>query len=134
MGLDCTHGAFNGAYSSFNRFRQAICASFGGSHPDHEDKSLDNGRWYWGKKDIEPEHEEALNFFFCHQDCEGDISPEMCKKVADALESLLPKLKPFEEKYGGGHIEATGGLIAVTQKFINGCRLAHKENETLEFW
>ncbi len=46
MGLDCSHNAFHGAYSSFNRFRQFVSKSIGGSYPPHEDKSLNGAYWY----------------------------------------------------------------------------------------
>ena len=47
MGLDCSYGAFSGAYSAFNRFRKFILKAIGGSCPPHDDKSLDSDSWYW---------------------------------------------------------------------------------------
>lgn len=136
MGLDCSHDAFHGAYSAFNRFRQAIAKAMGGSYPPHEteyhedgDKLLPN-MWYWGKEYNELLH-PGLYVFLSHSDCDGEISPVNCIMVANDLEKLLPII----EKYGVGvgHIEREGGFGGVCQKFINGCRLAYKNSEALEF-
>jgi hypothetical protein len=67
-----------------------------------------------------------------HSDCDGNISPEMCLKIADELEALLPAIEKVQG-FEGGHITRDGGLLAVTKRFISGCRDAAKNNETLEF-
>jgi hypothetical protein len=146
MGLDCSHNAFHGAYSAFNRFRQAVCFALGGSFPPHwkhnpdfsitkgpndeftYDRTLDEGVIYFGRY---LDEDSGLAIFLKHSDCDGEISPEDCTKVADELESLLPEI----EKYGmgGGHISARGGYADVARKFIGGCREAAKSNEPLIF-
>lgn len=134
MGLDVSHDAFHGAYSAFNRFRQAICKAMGGSFPPHETENhvdgdkLEPGMWYWGN-DYGPETHPGLNVLLSHSDCDGEIAPDDCVKVADELEALLPKITGD----GGGHISAQGGFLEVTRKFIEGCRLAAAENEALVF-
>ncbi len=35
MGLRCSHDAFKGGYSDFNRLRQAVCKTLDGDHPPH---------------------------------------------------------------------------------------------------
>ena len=60
-------------------------------------------------------------------DCDGEIAPEDCAKIAERLQSLI-KLLPKGDS--GGHI---GDYRDKTQKFIDGCRLAPKNNEPLEF-
>lgn len=133
MGLDTTHGAFHGSYSAFNNFRGFLLKSIGGSYPPHEDKELSNGHWYWGEGYSFETH-KGLAEFFCHSDCDGEISPEMCKVVADELEEILPKIEELAEKEQAyGHILRDGGWVEVTKRFINGCRLAHERNEPLEF-
>ena len=133
MGLDCSHDAFHGAYSAFNRFRQAICAAMDGSHPPHDEnhEDLSAERWYWGPG-YDPDTHPGLYVLLCHSDCDGSISPAHCILIADELEALLPAIAKTDG-YGGGHIEAAGGIIAVTQKFIDGCRWAVREWEDLEF-
>ena len=130
MGLDCSHDAFHGAYSAFNRFRQAVAKAMGGSYPPHEDKTLDENLWYWGDGFTRSTH-PGLYVFFMHSDCDGEISPDDCEKVANELEALLPEIEKFGS--GGGHLERAGGLRRVTEKFIAGCREARAANDPLTF-
>jgi hypothetical protein len=126
MGLDVSHGAFSGSYSSFNRFRWAVCEAMEGKWPFGEDDI-----WYWGDdygRNTHPGIYEFLN----HSDCDGDIDPVICAKIADELEALLPKIEALGD--GGGHIARNGGYGATTQKFISGCREAFISNEKLEFY
>jgi len=137
MGLDVSHDAFSGAYSAFNRFRGAVAEAMGGSFPPHkpgarddEGKPMDPRMWYWGDGYTAETH-PGLMVFLAHEDCDGEISPEDCVKVADELEMLLPKLAAAG--LGLGHIERAGGYAAVAEKFIAGCRCAAAENEPLVF-
>jgi hypothetical protein len=135
MGLDTTHDAFHGAYSAFNNLRRFLLKSIGGSFPPHEDKSFKDGFWYWGDgSEYSSETHKGLLEFFSHSDCDGEILPEMCKIVADELEGILPhveQLAKTEEVFG--HLLRDGGYVEVTKRFIEGCRLAHKRSEPLEF-
>lgn len=130
MGLDCSHDAFTGAYSSFDRFRRAVAYVIGGSWPPHEDPKLNDNEWYWGDNYCGETH-PGLKIFFCHSDCDGELSPEECELVAHDLEELLPKL----EKMGLGikQTAAAGGYAAVARQFIAGCRAAAANNEPLTF-
>lgn len=149
MGLDCSHDAFHGAYSAFNRLRQVVAQSIKGSYGPHylyhfrgepakdkqswfiRDESLDENHWYWGpgySKETNP----GLYEFFCHSDCDGEISPEMCVTVADELEAILPKIEAIDDG-GAGHIAARGGYTEVVRKFIAGCREAASAGEPLDF-
>ena len=132
MGLDVSHDAFSGAYSAFNRLRQVIAKSFGGSFPPHEDKSLDEEAWYWG-----PGHDPAttpgLAEFMRHSDCDGEISPEACANIADELEVLLPKIAEVAPAELSGHIARDGGYVEAVKRFMAGCRRAAEANEPLEF-
>ncbi len=129
MGLDCTHGAFSGAYSAFNRLRQEVCRAMGGSFPPHEDASRDFALWYWGPGYSEETHPGLYEFLF-HSDCDGEIAPQECQLVADDLEALLPRIS---EDDGGGHIRRGGGYRAVAMTFVNGCRVAAMNDEPLLF-
>lgn len=142
MGLDCSHDAFHGAYSAFNSFRQAVAHAIGGSYPTHwlrnadgspvqpfvVDQSKEEGRWYWGEGYSQKTH-PGLYEFFCHSDCDGEITPDMCKAVADELEPLLDKMP----EQASGHIAGRGGYRQVLQYFIDGCRAAHAKSEPLNF-
>ena len=130
MGLNCSHGAFSGAYSAFNRFRQAVAKAANGSFPPHDIEGLDDNLWYWGDGYSKETH-PGLYIFFSHSDCDGEISPEDCVKIANELEELLLELEKMG--IGMGHIARQGGYAAVCRKFIDGCRLATKRKECLEF-
>jgi len=62
-----------------------------------------------------------------HSDCEGSIASADCGPLADALESLLPKLP---QGSGGGHI---GDWREKTQTFIDGLRRAATAGEDVGF-
>lgn len=150
MGLDCSHGAFHGAYSSFDRFRRAVCRSIGGSFPPHRvpgdprwnepvenpDKPgefLDEGQFYYPEGWDQAAH-PGLHEFFLHSDCDGEISPELCSALADEMEPLLPIIGKFDFLYGGGHIKLYGdGLEGTLRQFIAGCRAAAAAGEPLLF-
>ncbi|HQM37592.1 MAG TPA: hypothetical protein PLN64_01590 [Candidatus Bipolaricaulis anaerobius] len=132
MGLDISHDAFCGPYSAFNRFRQAIAAAVGGSFPPHDDESLDPDAIYW-PDDFESTNPGLVEFLI-HSDCDGDIEPGQCALIAGELEALLPAIEKLGGKYGGGHIARGGGLTAVVERFIRGCRDAAEAGEPLEFY
>lgn len=117
MGLDCSHDAWHGPYSAFNRLRQAVCKAIGGSFPPHADKSLDDNYWYSGEG-YRAETHPGLYEFLSHSDCDGKITPKMCAKVANELEALLPKMTKMR---------------ADLRAFIDGCRKAAAANEPLTF-
>lgn len=149
MGLDTSHDAWHGAYSAFMRWRTEI-ARLAGMPPLMAMESF----WHGGSHltsmvaNIEPQwvreafHREIFNelpikwaslkpdplhALLHHSDCDGEIAPEDCVKIADRLEELLPL---FPAGDGGGHI---GDWRDKTQKFIDGCRAAAAANEPLDF-
>jgi hypothetical protein len=130
MGLDCSHDAFHGAYSAFNRLRQAVAKAAGGSYPPHDDPKLSPSDWYWDDKYTVTTH-PGLYAFLVHSDCDGEIQPDVCAMVACDLEPLLPAIAA--QGSGGGHLENQGGYGAVLQKFIDGCKRAHECGEALVF-
>lgn len=142
MGLDTTHGAFHGAYSAFNRFRQIVAKAMGGSYPPHPNPLIcsdgdvivdpDNNRFYvpFSWETFQKER-PGLSAFLLSNDCEGEFPPEVCKQMADEIEALLPEIE--KEGMGAGHIERDGGYIEVAKRYIAGCRLAYEKNETMEY-
>ena len=100
MGLDCSHDAFSGAYSAFNRFRQAISKVTGGSFPPHKDESLDDTQIYWDE-DF-PKTNPGLKVFLMHSDCDGSLTYKECRLIANEMEAILDKLEPLGT--GGGHL------------------------------
>ena len=134
MGLESSPGAFSGAYSAFHRFRQASTTTCGGSYPPHMGKTLDGEELdddYWYLPDpYTRESHPGLFLFLEHSDCDGEISPEDCAHVVKDLTPLVGKVGTG----GGGHIDRDGGYRKVLEKFIDGCLLAIKNNEPLEFY
>lgn len=150
MGLNCSHGAFDGAYSAFNRLRQFVCAATGGSFPPHMLRGPGGvsrrdaaGRTMY-LTDIDPEcfylgadfklaEWPGLVAFLAHSDCGGEFSPQLCTQVADDLERLLPAMEALGWGGATGHLVAAGGYIGAVRRFMAGCRGAAAANESLIF-
>lgn len=131
MGLDVSHNAFLASYGAFHRFRKKVAEAWGGSYADHKDKTFDPDSWYAPDGTSEKTN-PGLWTFFNSQDCEGSFSPSMAKKIADEMEALLPKIRELDDG-GGGHIERDGGYAAVAERYIKGCRAAHKARQRLRY-
>jgi len=147
MGLDTSHDAFHGAYSAFNRFRQAIAEACGVAFPPHYviDESgqmmVDPATGLTKRK---PDHDErfiywpddftktnpGLAAFITHSDCDGEIAPDVCALIANEMEAILDRLPKWPD---AGHIAARGGMRKVAEIFIAGCRAAASANEPLDF-
>lgn len=123
MGLDCTHGAWHGAYSAFNRLRSEICAACGGDWPN---MLAENPMWTYDTEVVPMEHDEGMKLFLGHSDCGGELSPAECIRVAAFLDWVGPKLAD----YGSGHLPSPRAAAA---RFAEGCRLAASKSEPLGF-
>jgi len=141
MGLDCSHDAFHGAYSAFNRLRQAVCAAIGGSFPPHwqdpsnptsaEVNSDKSPHHFYLPDGFEKEKHPGLVEFLMHSDCDGEIEPRMCERVADELEDIIPDVIALGWAVSG-HLSLLG-WEGTLRAFIAGCRLAAALNEPLRF-
>jgi hypothetical protein len=80
MGLDTSHNAWHGPYSSFNEFRRAVARAAGFVPLD---QLWRENKW----DDAEPLH-KLLN----HSDCDGEIKWEDCEGIAKRLEEIAPKI------------------------------------------
>lgn len=149
MGLDISHGAWNGAYSAFHRWRCMIAQTMGfppldimeGFYDDKSDFALLDHKFDKDALEMSalrrireqlPIKWESLKpspiiELLYHSDCDGDIPHGKLRKLADALEELLHKIPDTD---GGGHI---GNYREKTQTFINGCRLAYSKKQKLKF-
>ena len=122
MGLDTSHNCWHGPYSSFNRFRHWVAENIG--------INLDEYIGFGGDKEYgEIENHDLFPFLF-HSDCEGDISPDDCKKIADGLDTMLKKV-PLVEKIGDMYWGENFRSRAVS--FRDGCLEAYKAGESVEF-
>ena len=126
MGLDCSHGAWSGQYSAFNRLRRAIANALGGSWPPHEDDSLDEDTWFIDDKWNEEEH-KGIFLFMNHSDCDGEFTPDECRLVArDLTEHVAPLLEELGEEQHFSYKRAV-------ERFAAGCLDAANKGERLEF-
>lgn len=114
MGLDTSHDAWHGPYSSFNEFRGKLASKIGVNI-----KSLQG---YGGDQ---PFPKDDLSILLDHSDCDGEISPTDCAKLAIRLEEILTDIP--EEKL------VFWSLHKQTTQFIKGLKLAASKNEPLDF-
>jgi len=90
MGLDFdVAGGYKGecarwGYSGFNRFRRAIASAAG--------INLDSMYGFNGSESWDKFKDEPLVPLLNHSDCDGELTPEECAKVAPRLKELLAKL------------------------------------------
>lgn len=146
MGLDTSHGAWHGAYSAFMRWRQKIAQVAGLPPLNLMEGFFEKGNYLDPFRDYAKQWPELAATFYDslpirwealksdplhvllhHSDCDGEITPEDCAKIADRLQELLPLLPAGDS---GGHI---GDYRDKTQTFIDGCRAAAQANEPLDF-
>ncbi len=118
MGLDTTHGCWHGAYSSFHRFRVALCVAAGLG-----DLNMYVG--YHGSVPWPNEDQEPLVRLLHHSDCDGSLPVDVLTKLADRMESLLPALMALPWT-GDDH-------NARARQFIAGLRKAAAAGEAVEF-
>ncbi len=142
MGLDCSHGAFSGAYSAFNRFRKHIAGACGGSFPPHRRADLERIRsmsdydgeeiredlWYFDPERVPAEHHNAMSVFMLHSDCGGSIAPWDCEEIAHWLDWCAPSLPTG----GSGHLGRLG-VRGTAVRFADGCRAAAAAGDGLRF-
>lgn len=118
MGLDTTHGCWNGPYSAFARWREAVAAAAGitdlGEFWSKAPVVRDELMGRWAKTPDNP-----LMVLLMHADNEGVIQHAQCQPLATALTELLPKLQRNH--------------VAVTERFIAGLCRACSRGEDVEF-
>lgn len=112
MGLDTSHNAWHGPYSSFNSWREEIAKLF--------NISLRDMYGFGGDIQWEAIEENDIHLLLNHSDCDGELSWEECKLIADALTSILDKI---EDKW----------VKSKAETFIKGCLLAYSKQENIDF-
>ena len=115
MGLDTTHNAWHGPYSSFNRFRYGIAAEIGVDLDEYIGYGHDGTK---NLEDIKHDIMPLLN----HSDCDGFISPLDCLYIAAGLTKIEQNLS-----------ESRSDLRSDIIQFRDGCLEAFMQQENLEF-
>lgn len=119
MGLDTTHDAWHGPYSSFNAFRYWLAEQIG--------VNLDHYAGYMagGTKDLTTIPHDIMPLLN-HSDCDGILTPKECRQIARGLKDIIDKL-PADTQRG----EWSNYWLA--QRFRKGCIKAANAKENLEF-
>ena len=114
MGLDTTHNAWHGPYSSFGTWRTWVAKQIG--------IKLDEMVGYGG--DIVWDNSNSLTPLLNHSDCDGELTVEECKKIEQGLLVVLSRVeRKKENEY----------FIEKTAQFRNGCLDAIKKDENILF-
>lgn len=143
MGLNTSHGCYDGGYCSFNEWRNILAKTAGYKLTESRDDGfqipvpdIDYGSFseqnIIGKWNIEPE--DILIVLLAHHDDEGCIYQEHTGKLADRLEELLAKL--WEQHSETNESDARSYLkkyIDITTQFIDGLRKASKRKQKVTF-
>lgn len=119
MGLDTTHGCWNGPYSSFNRFRHDLANQIG--------IKLEEYAGYGGEKDLES-IEHGIMPLLNHSDCDGSLSVEESKSIEEGLSLILDNLTLSPEEELNPY-----NLKFKIERFRNGLIDAIGNNEIVEF-
>lgn len=118
MGLDTTHNCWHGAYSSFNRFRYSLGKQIGINLDDYIGYG-DNGTL-----DLNNLQHDLMPLFN-HSDCDGALSVEESKKIANGLNQVLGN---FNDK-----LDMDYDFKEKVTQFRDGCLDAISKNEIVKF-
>lgn len=119
MGLDTTHGCWNGPYSSFGRFLKALGQQIGidlDEYIGYGDK---------GTKDLTTiDHD--LRPLFDHSDCDGELTVEESKQIVRGFDDVIENFDVEKEGY-------YNGLMDSIIQFKNGLSKAISKREIVYF-
>jgi hypothetical protein len=130
MGLNTTHGAWDGPYSMFNTFRYAVAKRIG--------IDLDEYFGYnpYGTKELDS-IDHAVKYLLDHSDCDGELTTSQATMVAFGLEQIMNAITLDEMQENIIlNIKANYRMQDFYQdceKFKNGCLNAVRKNENLIF-
>lgn len=128
MGLYCSHDAFCGSYSAFNRMRSHLLTLHGGRYFQKDGVDL----WEFDDELVPIKHLLALYIFHCHSDCDGEFSSQACDLVAKYLRWAVST--ESEPTTATGHLSRYGATVAAAiLNFADGCKRAHEAGEHMTF-
>lgn len=123
MGLDTTHNAWHGPYSTFNEFRRELLKAYNGmdlfEFEGYESRCQKDLLKPSPKLALENIDDPGLLILMDHADCEGLITWQDCTVVAESIRKVMIKLPVY-------HMQK-----AMT--FITGCLLAYSKKQDLIF-
>jgi hypothetical protein len=136
MGLDTTHDAWHGPYSSFMEWRIWVAKQVGinllemeGYSPDRDytNPNRRHGKIKW--ETIEDDLKILLN----HSDCDGHLTTSQCKKIADRLKTITDAMTDDYNSKLEDNWSTEARMYNATIRFRKGCMKAYKEKEKLKF-
>lgn len=122
MGLNASHGCWDGGYSAFAHFRRALASLIG---IDLDKMAGFGGHVPWSFLAPDP-----LHILLNHSDCDGEIAVEDLLPLADRLDELVPMLENLERMSGE---LASFGHAQSAREFADGLRDAACLGEPVEF-
>lgn len=134
MGLDTTHGCWNGPYSAFGRWREWISLYVMQDRADAGDERAKEIAYMGATREAimrawEEGHYDdqtvPINVLMNHSDCEGEIPANVCGPLADALQAIIDKRMPGRALYDEKR--------PATERFIAGLREAAAAGEAVGF-
>jgi hypothetical protein len=125
MGLDTSHDAWHGPYSSFNQFRKWLAGKIGINLEEYIGYGDDNS-----KKEL-ASIKHKLMPLFNHSDCEGHLTPTQCKKISDGIDEVLSNISKEEAEHPENNWSHSNYNKA--KRFRDGCLLAYSKKEKIEF-
>lgn len=133
MGLNTTHGAWDGPYSCFNDFRYAIGKRIGINMDDYIGYNP-----MTGTKELD-DIEHPVRYLLDHSDCDGELSPSECTLIAFGLDQIMNEIT-LDEMQANAVIYKRAGREYYAQDFYQdcenfkkGCLLAVRKRESLQF-
>ena len=114
MGLNCTHGCYDGPYSYFNNFRRWVALQIG--------LNLDSMEGFGGDISFDITN-HPIKPLLNHSDCDGELTPDECRSVIRGAQLILEKIDPAD--WADWEIKL--------KTFANGCKKAIANNEPVLF-
>lgn len=130
MGLNTSHGAWDGSYSCFNTFRYAAASRI--------NVNLDEYFGYnpMGTKSLD-DIDHPLRYLFDHSDCDGELNESECTMIAFGLGQVMNAIALDDiidnVLLCGRSNYRMQEFYQDCEKFKNGCMLAVKKKEPLVF-
>jgi hypothetical protein len=131
MGLDTTHDAWQGPYSSFMEWRIWLAEKIGinliemegFSERDYSNPKRKMGTIKWDTVNDDLKH--LLN----HSDCDGHLTTTQCKKIASRLKFILDGMTgDYSNEWTHESM-----MYNYTKRFRKGCLKAVKNKEKIKF-
>jgi len=96
--LDKKYTGASWSYSGFHHFRELLASSIG--------LSLDQYQGFTNTERTQPPYQwewvqSPLKYLLNHSDCDGRLSPAICKQIYPELEKILEHWEPSYDKTAG---------------------------------